>query len=72
MNIFFRMTAADISSKSPLTEKYTAFLSTWECTEYTVLRCMQALAGNLLQNEMIDVPTLELIGNFILFINFRD
>ena len=66
------MTAADISSKSPLTEKYTEFLSTWECTEYTVLRCMQALGGNLLQNEMIDVRTLELIGNSIFFLNFRD
>ena len=65
MSCFFRMTAEDIAAKTPLTKKYTEFVSSWECTDYTVLRCMQALGGALLRADLIDVRSLELLGKFL-------
>ena len=67
MSFFFRMTAEDIAAKTPLTKKYTEFVSSWECTDYTVLRCMQALGGALLRADLIDVRSLELLGKFKFF-----
>ena len=61
------MTAEDIAAKTPLTKKYTEFVSSWECTDYTVLRCMQALGGALLRADLIDVRSLELLGKFNFF-----
>ena len=59
------MTATDISTKTPLTKRFTDFVSSWECSEYTVLRCMQALGGALLQNELINVRSLEFLGIYL-------
>ena len=59
---FFRMEPNNISVKPPLTKKHITFLNNWECTEYTVLRCFQQLGGALLQEELINVQELELIG----------
>jgi len=59
------MTAEDIAAKTPLTKKYTEFVSSWECTDYTVLRCMQALGGALLRADLIDVRSLELLDMWV-------
>ena len=78
MSFFFRMTAEDIAAKTPLTKKYTEFVSSWESTDYTVLRCMQALGGALLRADLIDVRSLELLGKFLYLLisvrlwNFKD
>ncbi len=55
------VTSNDITDRGSVTPKFLQFLSQWQCSEYTILKCFKALGGALLQNKLINVRQLELI-----------
>ena len=59
------MDSNEIISKSELIHKYQKFFNSWECSEYTVLRCLQELGGKLLENNLIDKQNLLLIDMWV-------
>ena len=61
----FSVTANDIIAKSSLTNKFSNFIDNWNCDKYTVLQCMQELAGQMMQNDLIQLQDLTYIEMWV-------
>ena len=69
------MTENDISTKSARTKEFANFLESWQCDDYTMLRCLRQLGGDMLKSNLISVNDLDLIEMWIYdlkFIGFED
>ena len=63
--IIFSVTANDIIAKSSLTNEFSNFIDNWTCDKVTVLRCMLELAGQLMQNDLIQLSDLTYIEMWV-------
>lgn len=59
------VTANDIIAKSSLTNEFSNFIDNWTCDKVTVLRCMLELAGQLMQNDLIQLSDLTYIEMWV-------
>lgn len=69
------VTENDISTKSARTKEFANFLESWQCDDYTMLRCLRQLGGDMLKSNLISVNDLDLIEMWIYdlkFIGFED
>ena len=64
-NLFYSVTANDITAKSSLSGDFSDFIDNWECDKYTVLRCMQDLAGQLMQKGLIQTQDLDYVEMWV-------